>query len=139
MHRFAPAVFAVALGQSVLVPRPLAGQHRAALRVGVTAATGNAGSGQGVEPRARLSPSPLLDADSTAKKLSLGRHMLVGAGIGAAAGYAWGVYSRNRSSYCDGCVPPVSSFPVLGAVAGAAVGTVIGWLVYLARTSPPAS
>ncbi len=65
--------------------------------------------------------------------------MLVGAGVGAVVGYGFGVYSRNNSSDCNDCFCcPSSSIPVFGAVAGAALGTVIGWLTYLARMSPPA-
>jgi len=139
MHRFAPAAFAVALCQAVVLPFQLTAQHRATLTVGVTTAARNHESRLPVELAQRRSPRPWPDADSTAKKLSLKRHMVVGAGVGAAAGYAWGVYLRNHSSYCDGCVPPESSFPVLGAIAGTAVGSVTGWLVYLARISPPAN
>jgi len=139
MHRFAPAVFALAIGHAIVVPPPLTAQHRAALTVGVTTAARNHESRQLAESSGRLSPRPRPDADSAANKLSVKRHMLVGAGVGAAAGYAIGVYSRNHSSDCNDCFCcPNSTIPVFGAVAGAAVGTVIGWLVYLARMSPPA-
>jgi hypothetical protein len=139
MHRFAPAVFAVALGQAIVVPPPLTAQHRAALTVGVTTAARNHESRRPAESSGRLSPRPWPDADSTAKKLSLKHHMLVGAGVGAVAGYAIGVYSRNNSSECYDCFCcPSWTIPVFGAVAGAAVGTVIGWFVYLDRISPAA-
>ena len=139
MHRFVPAVFAVALGQGIAVPLPLRAQHRAALTVGVTTAARSREARQTAESSGRRSPRPWPDADSTTKKLSVKRHMLVGAGVGAAAGAAIGVYSRNHSSDCNDCFCcPSSTIPVFGAIAGAAVGTVIGWLVYLARMSPPA-
>ena len=139
MHRFARAVFAVSLGQAIVVPLPLLAQHRATLTAGVTTADRNRESRQPAESSGRRSPRPWPDADSTTKKLSVKRHMLIGAGVGAAAGYAIGVYSRNHSSACNDCVPPASYIPAFGAIAGTAVGTVIGWLVYLARMSPPAS
>ena len=138
MHRFARAVFAVALGQAIVVPLPLLAQRRATLTVGLTTTAQNHES-QPAESDRRDSPRPWPDTDSSAKKLSVKRHMLVGAGVGAAAGAAIGVYSRNHSSDCNDCFCcPSSTIPVFGAVAGAAVGTVIGWLVYLARMSPPA-
>ena len=138
MHRFAPAAFAAAFGLTVVAPLPLLPQHRATLRVGVTVAR-NQRSRQPVEPAPRIAPRIRPDADSSAKRLSLGRHLLVGAGVGAAAGCAIGIYSRNHSSDCNDCFyGSGSSIPVFGAVAGAAVGTVIGWFVYLARMSPPA-
>lgn len=139
MHRFASAVLAVALGQGIAVPLPLRAQHRAALTVGVTTAALSREARQTAESSGRRSPRPWPDADSTTKKLSVKRHMLIGAGVGAAAGYAIGVYSRNHSSACNDCVPPASYIPAFGAIAGTAVGTVIGWLVYLARMSPPAN
>ena len=139
MHRFAPAVIAVALGQGIAVPLPLRAQHRAALTVGVTTAARSREARQAADSDRRLPPRPWPDADSTTKKLSVKRHMLIGAGVGAAAGYAIGVYSRNHSSACNDCVPPASYIPAFGAIAGTAVGTVIGWLVYLARMSPPAT
>jgi len=68
---------------------------------------------------------------------SLGRHLLVGASVGAAAGLAIGIYSRNHSSDCTECVPSASAIPAFGAAAGAAAGVLVGWLVYLARSSAP--
>ena len=138
MHRFARAVFAVALGQAIVVPLPVVAQRRAALTVGVTTAARNHESRQPADSGRRRLTRPWPDNDSSAKRLSLKRHMLVGAGVGAAAGYGIGLYSRNHSSACNDCVPPASYIPAFGAIAGTAVGAVIGWLVYLARRSPPA-
>src|SRR5262245_53755096 len=126
MHWFAPAAFAVALGQAV--PLPLTAQHRATLTVGVTTAARQNESRQHVEPSGRLSPHPWPDADSTAKKLSLGRHVLVGAGIGMVAGLAIAIYAETRST--DENMQPLTA-PAFAAVAGALLGTVIGWTVYL--------
>jgi len=138
MRRFAPVLFAVTLGQAV-VPLPLLAQRRAALTAGATTAIRNNECRHAVEPGQRQSPRLGPDADSVTRKLSLGRHMLVGAGVGAVVGYGIGVYSRHNSTDCNDCFCcPSSTIPVFGAVAGAALGTVIGWLTYLARMSPPA-
>jgi hypothetical protein len=138
MHRFAPAVFAVALGQAIVVPPPLTAQDRAALTVGVTTAARNHESRQPLESSGRLSPRPWPDADSTAKKLSLGRHLLVGAGIGMAAGLAIAIYAEIRSTGPgEENMQPLTA-PAFGAVTGAVLGTLIGWTVYLVRISPPA-
>jgi len=115
MHRFARAVFAVALGQAIVVPLLVVAQRRAALTVGVTTAARNHESRQTADSGRRRLTRPWPDNDSSAKKLSL-----------------------NHSSACNDCVPPASYIPAFGATAGTAVGAVIGWLVYLARMSPPA-
>ena len=139
MQRFTHTALAVALGLTVVAPLPLLAQYRATVAVGPTTVARDRESQLPVESHRELSPRPWPGADSTARKLSLGRHMLIGAGVGAAAGYGIGVYSRNHSSDCNDCFCcPSWTIPVFGAVAGAAVGTVIGWLTYLARMSPPA-
>jgi hypothetical protein len=43
----------------------------------------------------------------------------------------------NHSSECIDCMTPTSAIPAFGAVVGAATGTLVGWLVYLARSSTP--
>lgn len=138
MHRFAPAVVAIAIGQTTLVPLPLIAQYRAALTVGVTTADLNDESRHPAESSERLSLYRWPDADSTAKKHSLGRHLLVGAGIGLVAGLAiasYGLY-RQTGPGDEDMLPFL--VPALGAVTGAAVGTVTGWFVYLDRISRPA-
>lgn len=84
-----------------------------------------------------LRPAAAAVPDSATRRPSLSRHLLIGLSIGAAAGLAVGSYSRAHSSDCTECVPPASAIPALGTVAGAAAGTVVGWLVYLARVSTP--
>ncbi|HEX5073974.1 MAG TPA: hypothetical protein VFW03_12235 [Gemmatimonadaceae bacterium] len=137
MHRFAPAVFAIALAQAVLVPLPLTAQRRAALTVGVTTVDQNHESRQPVESGGQLSPHPWPGADSTAKKLSLGRHLLVGAGIGTVAGLVIATYGQSRQTGPGDEDMMPFLVPAFGAAGGALLGTVIGWTVYLVRISPP--
>ena len=94
MHRFASAVFAVALGQAVVVPLPLTAQHRNALTAGVTTAARASEGRELAKSGQRPSPPIWPDADSTAKKLSLGRHVLVGASIGMVAALAIVTYGQ---------------------------------------------
>jgi len=134
MHRFAPVVFAVAMGHAV-VPLPLLAQHRAALTAGVMTAARNAESREPAQPDRGLSRHGWPDADSTSKKPSLGRHLLAGAGIGMATGLAIAIYAETRMTGEN--MQPLTG-PAFGAATGALLGTVVGWTVYLVRISPPA-
>jgi len=44
---------------------------------------------------------------------------------------------RNHWSECTDCMTPTSAIAAFGAVVGAATGRLVGWLVYLARSSTP--
>lgn len=134
MRRFIAVVFAVAIGLTV-VPLPLLAQRRAALTAGATTDPRNAESREPAEPGRRLSPHVWPDADSTGKKPSLGHHLVAGAGIGMATGLAIAIYAETRMTGEN--MQPLTG-PAFGAAAGALLGTVVGWTVYLVRISPPA-
>jgi hypothetical protein len=115
---------------------PLGGQYRADQAVAAST-SGRTAEGR-PRPRAlTLSPALRVWSDSATRAHSLGRHLLIGLGVGAAMGLAVGTYSQNHSSECTDCMTPTSAIPAFGAVVGAAAGTLVGWLVYLARSSTP--
>jgi hypothetical protein len=138
MQRHAPAVLAVALGLASLAPPALCAQYRAAQTVAAARSHRVDEVSQPARTDRPLPPRLPAASDSSPRSHSLGRHLLVGAGVGAAAGLAIGIISRNHSSDCSECVPPASAIPVLGAVAGAVAGTLVGWVVYLGRSGAPA-
>jgi hypothetical protein len=65
-------------------------------------------------------------------EVSLARHLLVGAAIGGVAGYLVGHHYPDRGS--DYWLGP--SYELLGAVAGAATGTLVGAIVWGVRQKP---
>ena len=75
-------------------PLPLTAQHRNALTAGVTTAARASEGRELAKSGQRPSPPIWPDADSTAKKLSLGRHVLVGASIGMVAALAIVTYGQ---------------------------------------------
>lgn len=87
------------------------------------------------EPWSRPAPRLLDDAHAVAaQSVSLSRHLLVGSGIGAAAGAAFGLAVVSLAD-CGG--PNCSEERVVGvaghALAGAVVGALVGGVAYLVR------
>ena len=131
----APVALALLFAVAFSAPTPLAAQYRADRAVAASMPD-RAAAGRPLTP-ATLALSPVLHAvsDSVARAHSLGRHLLIGLGVGAAAGLAVGTYSRRHSSDCNDCMIPASAIPAFGAAVGAAVGTLVGWIAYLSRSS----
>jgi hypothetical protein len=134
-----PGLVALALlfGVAPFPPTPLPAQYRPDRAVAASTPGRATGAGQPTPTRLTFSPARRVQPDSVQRAHSLGRHLLIGLGAGAAAGLAVGTYSRHHSSDCTDCMTPASAIPAFGAVVGAAAGTVVGWLVYLARSSGP--
>lgn len=133
----ATVALALMFAVATFPPEPLRGQYRADQAV---AASTSGRTAEGWRPRPRtltLEPALRIQSDSATRAHSLGRHLLIGLGVGAAAGLAVGTYSRNHSSECTDCMTPTSAIPAFGAVVGAAAGTLVGWIVYWARSSTP--
>ena len=124
---------------AVFRPSPLPAQYRADQAVAASMPGRAAGGRRPTSTTLTLSPALRVVPDSVPRAHSLGRHLLIGLGIGAATGLAVGTYSRRHSSDCNDCMMPASAIPALGAVVGAATGSLVGWIVYLSRPSGPRS
>lgn len=133
----APVALALMFAVAAVPLESLHAQYRADHEVAALAPGQGARHQQPTTTRLTFSPALPAQPDSAARAHSLGRHLLIGLGVGAAAGWAVGTYSRNHSSECTDCMTPVSAIPPFGAVVGAAAGTLVGWLVYLARSNTP--
>jgi hypothetical protein len=137
MLRSAPVALALLFAVAAFHPTLLPAQYRADRAVAASTLGRAAGGRRPTPTRLTFSPAPYGQPDSVRRAHSLGRHLLIGLGAGAAAGLAIGTYSRHHSSDCTDCMTPASAIPAFGVVVGGAVGTMVGWLVYLARSSGP--
>ena len=131
----APVALALLFAVAVFPPAPLPAQYRADQAVAASVPGRAAGGRLPTSTTLTLSPALRVLPDSVPRAHSPGRHLLIGLGVGAAAGLAVGTYSRRHSSDCNDCMIPASAIPPFGAVVGAAVGTLVGWIVYLSRSS----
>jgi hypothetical protein len=137
MHRFALVALVGAIALAAFAPSPLRAQYRGAQTVGAPAHARIHEAAWSTRASTVGASLTTTRPDSASGRRSLARHLLVGAGAGAAAGLAVGIYSRNHSSDCNDCITPASAIPAFGAFVGAVAGTLMGWLVYVSRSDEP--
>jgi hypothetical protein len=109
MHCYAPAALVVAFGLTAFAPPTLHAQYKTAATVGATTRRSIEAAPRSIPAHLPLGPVLPARRDSTRRADSLGRDLLVGAGVGAAVGLTLGIVSRNHSSECDACVPPTEA------------------------------